>query len=117
MNGSTATPGLPLNYGPRTIKGFEAGVKAALFEGALRTNLLVYNYKVGGLQITAFENGIGTIRNAGGVRTKGVEFDLNYRSPIEGLTLRSAINYNHASYISYFGPSWRGQSGHQGLAR
>ncbi len=114
FNGSTATPGLPLNYGPQTIKGFEAGVKAALFAGALRTNLSVYNYKVGGLQITAFENGIGTIRNAGGVRTKGIEFDINYRSPIEGLTLRGAINYNRARYLSYFGPCWRGQSQGQG---
>ncbi|MEJ7936142.1 TonB-dependent receptor, partial [Sphingobium sp. AN558] len=114
FNGSTATLGLPLNYGPQKIKGFEGGVKAALFEGALRTNLSVYNYKVGGLQITAFENGIGTIRNAGGVRTKGIEFDINYRSPIEGLTLRGAINYNRARYLSYFGPCWRGQSQGQG---
>lgn len=114
FNGSSATFSIPINYGPQKIKGFEAGVKAALFDGALRTNLSVYSYKVTGLQVTAFEGVIGTIRNAGGVRTKGIEFDLNYRTPIEGLTLRGALNYNHARYTDYFGPCWRGQSQGQG---
>ena len=114
FNGSTSTPGVALDYAPQKIKGFEGGVKASLLDGALRTNLSVFNYKVTGLQITAFENAIGTIRNAGGVRTKGIEFDMNYRTPVEGLTLRGALSYNKANYLSYFGPCWRGQSQAQG---
>ncbi|MEJ7935384.1 TonB-dependent receptor [Sphingobium sp. AN558] len=115
FNGSGGIPGLPLNYDPQKIKGFEGGVKALLLDGALRTNLSLFNYKVTGLQITAFNGaGVGSIRNAGGVRTKGVEFDLNYRSPIEGLTLRGALSYNKANYLSYYGPCWRGQSQAQG---
>ncbi|WP_340318179.1 TonB-dependent receptor [Rhizorhabdus argentea] len=114
FNGSTATFTVPINYGPQKIKGFEGGVKAALLDGALRTNLSVFNYKVTGLQVTAFEGTLGTIRNAGGVRTKGAEFDMSYRTPIEGLTLRGALNYNHARYTENFEPCWRGQSQAQG---
>ena len=115
FNGSVATSVVPLNYGPQKIKGFEGGVKALLFDGTLRANLSVYNYKVTGLQITAFEaNGTGTIRNAGAARTKGIEFDMNYRAPIDGLTLRGAIAYNKARYGEYFGPCWAGQSQAQG---
>ncbi|WP_340314879.1 TonB-dependent receptor [Rhizorhabdus argentea] len=114
FNGSGGAAGLPLDYGPQKIKGFEGGVKALLLDGALRTNLSVFNYKVTGLQITAFSGAIGSIRNAGGVRTKGIEFDMNYRTPIEGLTLRGALSYNKANYLSYFGPCWRGQSQAQG---
>lgn len=120
FNGTVVNPGVALNYGPQTIKGVEGGVKALLFNGALRTNLAVFNYKVPGLQITAFEQPPGggltvsTIRNAGGARTKGIEFDMNYRTPIEGLTLRAALNHNHARYIQNFQPCWPGQSQAQG---
>lgn len=114
FNGSGGTQGLPLNYDAQKIKGFEGGVKALLLDGALRTNLSLFSYKVTGLQITVFENSVGTIRNAGGVRTKGVEFDMNYRTPIDGLTLRGALSYNSAKYLEYFAPCWRGQSRAQG---
>lgn len=117
-NSSSSIPGLQINYGPQKIKGFEAGVKAALLDGSLRVNLSAYSYKVSGLQVTSFVAGptgvVGTIRNAGGVRTKGVEFDMNYRTPVEGLTLSAAVNYNHARYTDYFGPCWGGQSQAQG---
>ena len=114
FNGSLPTASVPLDYGPQKIRGFEGGVKALLFDGALRTNLSAYSYSVPGLQITSFEIvnnvNIGTLRNAGGARTKGIEFDLNYRTPIDGLTVRGAISYNHARYTEYFGPCYTGQS-------
>ncbi|MEJ7926692.1 TonB-dependent receptor [Sphingobium sp. AN641] len=116
FNGSVGNPTTPLDYGPQKISGFETGVKALLLDGALRVNLSAYTYKVPGLQITAFDTltGINTIRNAGGARTKGFDFDMNYRTPIEGLTLRGALSYNDARYLSYFGPCWLGQSQAQG---
>lgn len=112
FNSSSAIPGVAINYGPQKIKGFEGGVKAAMLDGALRANLSAYSYKVDGLQITAFEqNGVvGTIRNAGGVRIKGIEFDMNYKTPLDGLTLRGALSYNNGRYTDYYGPCWRGQS-------
>ncbi|MEJ7935420.1 TonB-dependent receptor [Sphingobium sp. AN558] len=116
FNGSVGNSTTELNYGPQKISGFEGGVKALLFDGALRVNLSAYTYKVPGLQITAFDRdtGINTIRNAGGARTKGIDFDMNYRTPIEGLTLRGALSYDDARYLSYFGPCWAGQSQAQG---
>ncbi|WP_340318174.1 TonB-dependent receptor [Rhizorhabdus argentea] len=120
FNGAVANPAIALNYGPQKIRGFEGGVKARLFGGALRTNLSLYNYEVPGLQITAFEQPpgggaqVGTIRNAGGARTKGIEFDMTYRTPIEGLSLSGALSYNHARFTEYFGPCWTGQSQGQG---
>lgn len=118
FNSSSAVPGVPINYGPQKIRGYEGGVKASLLGGALRANLSAFSYKVAGLQITAFEQGgvIGTIRNAGGVKIKGLEFDANYRTPIDGLSLRGAVSYNHARYTEYFGPCWAGQSQSMGCS-
>lgn len=39
---------------------------------------------------------------------------MNYRTPLEGLTLRGALSYNDAKYLEYFGPCYRGQSQAQG---
>lgn len=116
FNGVPAYPGVDAGYGPQKIRGFEAGIKALLLDGTLRANLSVYDYKVPGLQITAFDAAgiVGSLRNAGGARTKGVEFDLNYRPPIDGLTLRGAIAYNHGRYTEYYGPCYNGQSQGQG---
>ena len=97
-------------YRPQTTKGFEAGVKARLLDGALRTNLSVYNYKVDDLQTTVTVQGvISELRNAAEARVKGIEFDVNYRTPIEGLSLTGALAYTHARYLDYIASCYRGQ--------
>lgn len=103
-------------FGQETIRGFEGGIKAALFDRRLRTNLSVYSYRVKGLQVAVNVqdpvSGITfqTIRNAGSVRIKGAEFDFNYRSPIEGLSLHGALAYNHGRYTDYTALCYRGQT-------
>lgn len=99
------------DYHQQTIRGFEIGAKAALFGGALRTNIALYNYKTNGLQVTVTTQGTQVeLRNAGSVRTKGVEFDFNYRTPLPGLTLNGAVNYNRGKYLDYQASCYRGQS-------
>ncbi|MBZ9649894.1 TonB-dependent receptor [Sphingobium sp. 3R8] len=109
-NGSSADVSLPINYGPQKVRGFEAGLKAALFDRALRVNFAAYSYDILGLQITSFAGTVGTIRNAGKVSVKGAEFDFNYRTPIDGFTLRGAIAYNRGRYDEYLAPCYTGQT-------
>ena len=104
------TPGRS-TYDQQTIEGFEAGIKAALLGGALRTNFALYTYKTKGLQVTVTTQGTQVeLRNAGSVRTKGAEFDFTYRTPLEGLTLTGALAYNKGSYLDYQASCYRGQS-------
>jgi len=44
------------------------------------------------------------------VRTSGVEGDFTYRTPITGLTLNGAFNYNKGKYLDYQASCYRGQS-------
>lgn len=98
-------------YRPQTTKGFEAGVKARLLDGALRANLSAYSYKVDDLQTTVTVQGvISELRNAAAARVKGLEFDFNYRTPLEGLSLTGALAYTHARYKDYIASCYRGQS-------
>lgn len=114
FNGAWDGSGNP-SFDQQKIKGFEGGVKARLFDGALRTNLSAYRYVVTGMQVTTsvlLANGLPQLRvlNAGEVTTKGIEFDFDYRTPLEGLRLRGAVGYNDAVYDVFSGACYRGQT-------
>jgi len=112
FNSSSATgiDGLDISYDPQTIKGFEAGIKAALLDRALRVNFAAYSYKVDDLQVVNFTNADSTIRNAAASKIKGVEFDFNYRTPLDGLSIHGAAAYNKATYSSFAeAPCYNGQ--------
>ncbi|WP_327753891.1 TonB-dependent receptor (plasmid) [Sphingobium sp. SJ10-10] len=100
-----------VNYDQQITTGFEGGIKASLFHRSLRVNLAVYDYKTAGLQVGVTTQGVQQeLRNAGSVRTRGVDFDFTYRPPVEGLTLNGAVNYNDGFYIDYQASCYRGQS-------
>ncbi|AMK16574.1 MULTISPECIES: TonB-dependent receptor [Sphingobium] len=99
-----------VTYDQQVTKGIEAGIKAALFDRTLQVNLAAYNYKTTGLQVGVTVSGVQQeLRNAGSVRTKGIEADFTYRTPLDGLSLNGAMNYNKAYYIDYQASCYRGQ--------
>ena len=95
-------------YGQQTIQGFEGGVKTALLDNNLRLNLNLYNYETKGLQVAVLVGLTQILSNAGAVRTKGVEFDFSYRTPVEGLSLNGAVSYEHGRYTDYQAVCYRG---------
>lgn len=107
-----------LRYDQQIIKGFEGGIKAELFDRTLRTNLVAYHYKVSGMQVqtSLIVDGVPVqnIFNAGKVTTKGAEFDVNYQTPLEGLTIRGAVGYNNAKYNVFSTNCWGGQTQEEG---
>lgn len=107
--------GVDISYDPQTVKGFELGVKAALFDRTLRIDLAGYTYKVDDLQVTNFVNATGSIRNAGAVKIKGFEASLNWRTPVHGLSTNFSAAYNDGKYSSYpNAPCYNGQTTAQG---
>jgi iron complex outermembrane receptor protein len=101
-------------YKPQVTKGFEGGIKAALLDRALRVNLAYYNYKTSGLQVGLTVGGVNPVLlNAANARTQGVDFDFTYKTPVEGLTLNGAINYNKGKYLDFTAPCYGGQASEQ----
>jgi iron complex outermembrane receptor protein len=111
-NGSSDVllPGQKATYDQQTVKGFEAGVKSRLLDGRMRLNVAAYDYKVAGLQVASYQQGISTIRNAGEVGVKGVEADVTWSTPAAGLQVRGGLAYNRARYNVYTAPCWVGQT-------
>lgn len=101
------------SYGQEVVEGFEAGIKTALLDNSLRLNLSAFNYKVKGLQVfsTNAQTGAQTANNAAGARSKGIEFDATWKTPIEGLTLNGGASYNKAYYTQFLtSPCYGGQT-------
>ena len=95
------------DFGEEKAKGGEIGVKARMLDRSLTFNLAAYRYIYSDLQVGANEvSSTGGIIlrtiNAASAKVQGVELDASFRPrEAEGLTLRGAINYNHARYKSF----------------
>ncbi|WP_312785073.1 TonB-dependent receptor domain-containing protein [Brevundimonas sp.] len=107
----------PLNalYLPEAAQGFEGGVKALLFDGALRLNLAAYDYDYTNLQVNSLDNSSGVpvirVNNAGAATVRGLEADFTLRLPqVQGLTIRGAANYNDAKYTDFLATCYIGQT-------
>ncbi|MEV4932019.1 TonB-dependent receptor [Sphingobium sp. LMA1-1-1.1] len=96
---------IPAFYRPETVKGFEAGFKALMFDRQLRLNLAAYTYRYKDLQLSRLDPAtiVLLILNASSARVKGLEGDLTF-SPhaIPGLTLTTSAALNSAKYDSPF---------------
>jgi outer membrane receptor protein involved in Fe transport len=110
-------PGQDPSFGDEKVQGGEIGLKARLADRQLLVNLAGYYYDYKGLQVGANETvpgGLPIIRtiNSGSARTYGVDFDFTYRPiTVEGLTLRGALNWNHARFTRFVNaPCWGGQT-------
>ena len=119
------TTGQNTSFGDEQVEGFEAGVKSRLLDRQLTLNLAAYDYKYRGLQVgtqippVAGGNPLSRTINAGKSHVYGVELDMAYRpKSIEGLALRTSINWNHARYVVLNNIScWAGQTVAEGCNR
>lgn len=95
--------GLPakLLLDPLSLKNYEAGVKARLFDGALSLGANLYRIEYTGVQsgYTATA-GIGGYVNLGDAHSNGVDVEASWRTPLEGLVLSAVGNYNSSKYDS-----------------
>lgn len=113
FNESAASTGAAItriDYRPETIEGFEAGAKFA--NGTISGSVTAYTYKYTDLQVSTFDPATLSLQvsNAAGARIKGIEGDIAWRTPVDGLQLRASANYNKATYTSFIGGCYTGQT-------
>ena len=108
--------GHDLSFSDEDVKGGEAGMKSFLLDRRASLNLSAYKYEYRNLQAgenldTAQGLIVRTI-NTGKANVWGLESSGRYLPDIvSGLTLRGALNYNHARFTSFANaPCWGGQT-------
>lgn len=104
-------------FGSETAEGGEVGLRTIQFGHDLQFNVTAFQYTYKDLQVQTFDpQSVSLIAdNAGKLRTRGVEADVNYRvSGVPGLSLRGAAAYNDVQYLDYVGQCYSGQTIAQG---
>lgn len=84
-----------LTFESETSEGFEFGLRSQLLDRSLMLNVTAFDYDYTDQQVQLFNPevfGFDTF-NAGEVRTRGVELDWAWATPIEGLSLFGAWGY------------------------
>ena len=109
LNGVSSGPTLgssSLTLNPERANDVELGIKSAWFDKKVIANFNLYLTQVNGYQTASATVPPGTssptwvLINAGGVRSQGVELDMQAR-PISRLNLRFNGSYNDAYYTSF----------------
>jgi len=84
---------------PDKLRNIEVGTKATLANGRVRLATSVYDIRYTNLQ-SAFNTSIGlaAFANLGGAKTQGVDLDVTWVTPIDGLDVSLIGNVNKAEF-------------------
>jgi len=113
FNQSAASTGAAvtrIDYQPEKAEGFEVGAKYG--GSTVSASITAYTYKYSNLQVSTFDPAslALVVSNAAGARIKGIDADIAWRTPIDGLELRASANYNKARYTDHIGGCYTGQT-------
>lgn len=102
--GLAAVGGEGLKFDAEESKGGEVGAKGYFLGRRLRAELTGYYYNYDNFQVSAFNPAAVSffIDNAAKARVKGIEGSVDFRL-LDDLTLKAAVGYNHARYVSFPG--------------
>jgi iron complex outermembrane receptor protein len=105
-------------FDPEENKGGEIGVKASLFENSMLASFEIFYYEFTDLQVDFFNSQqfAFVTENAGGSETYGAELQIDYATPIEGLTVSGSIGYLESKFTEFEAFCFVGQTPAQGCA-
>jgi len=89
---------------PETVESWELGAKTSWLDDLLRLDVVAYQMDIANFQDRAYTGVTFAIRNAGGIRNRGVETDFAIR-PAEWFSLTGGIAYLDSEFTSYPGAS------------
>lgn len=108
--------GFDFVFDPEHNKGGEVGVKAALFDNSAIASFEVFYYKFRDLQVDFFNSQqfAFVTENAGGSETYGAELQIDWATPVEGLTLGGSLGYLESKFTNFQSFCFVGQRPDQG---
>lgn len=94
-----------VSYRPETVEGIEIGAKMQFLDDTLRVNLAAFDYEYQDLQLLAYDPATVSNRtvNAGTSIVRGLEADITYATPVDGLQLNASLARIDAEYDNYIG--------------
>ena len=94
----TITPVSSLYFPSEYVDSYEAGVKMTLLARTLLLNVTYFDQKFENFQLNTF-NGVGfTVEPIPELTSRGIDADMIWFSPIEGLSFQGGLTYTDAEY-------------------
>ncbi|WGM32209.1 TonB-dependent receptor [Brevundimonas sp. NIBR11] len=92
------TPDASLYFPAETVDSYEAGFKATLLDRSLLLNATYFYQAFEDFQLNTFLGTAFVVESIPELTTKGVDADMMWFTPIEGLTLSGGVTYTDAEY-------------------
>jgi len=103
-------------FDPEHNHGGELGVKASLFDNSMLATFEFFHYTFEDLQVDFFNSAqfAYVTENAGGSKTYGGEFQMEWATPVDGLTLSGSVGYLSSKFTDFDNFCFTGQTPAQG---
>ena len=90
-------------FDEETNQGGEIGIKALLANGSVTADLTGFFYEFDDLQVDFFNDAqfAYVTSNAGGSETYGIEFQMDWATPIEGLILGGSLSWLESKFTEF----------------
>ena len=94
----TITPVTSLFFPSEYVDSYEAGVKMTLLDRTLLLNVTYFDQTFENFQLNTF-NGVGfTVEPIPELTSRGIDADMVWFSPVEGLSFQGGVTYTDAAY-------------------
>ncbi len=103
-------------FDPEEVRGGEVGAKAALLDGSMRLAVEAYYYEFDDLQVDFFNSSqfAYVTSNAGGSVTRGVEVQVDWAAPVQGLSFSGSLGYLDSYFTDFESFCFTGQTLQEG---
>jgi len=95
---SGVTPVSTLFFPSETVDAYEAGFKSTLLDGSLLLNATYFHQTFNDFQLNTFLGTAFVVESIPELKSQGVDADLLWLSPVEGLTFQAGVTYTDAKY-------------------
>lgn len=92
------------SFAPEFADAYEIGAKSTLLDGRLLLNGALFDERFEGYQYNLFTGLTFLVTGIPEVRSRGADLDMNWRTPLEGLTVQGGMTYAETQYGDFTAP-------------
>ena len=92
------TPDASLFFAAETVDSYELGLKTTLFNRSVLFNATYFDQRFENFQLNTFLGTAFVVESIPELESKGVDMDLIWLAPVEGLTFQGGATYTDAKY-------------------
>lgn len=95
------TPDSSLYFKPETVDSYELGLKTSMFRNKLLFNVTVFDQTYQDFQLNTFLGTAFVVESIPELKSKGVDADIYWSTPIRGLSVQGGVAYADTKYGNF----------------